>query len=171
MVRAMRAAVDVTRVVLIAICPVVAHYFGSISLLAPLATVLALPALPGIIITGILAGGLGFIALSAAQVMGWLTWFFISYMILVVSGLAALPLSSMEVGSISPVFIGGYYSALAVAIWLRRYHKKLINFMPGAIVRLKSGVDTSANLVARLARKWIVPPLLVTAIFSSLSVA
>ena len=162
---------SVTLGAIIAVWPVVAYYFGIISLVAPLATFLALPALPGIIITGILAGGLGFIALSAAQVMGWLTWFFLSYMILVVSGLAALPLSSMEAGSVSPIFIGGYYSALAVAIWLRSHHKKLTNLIPGATVRLKSGADVSANLVARLPRKWIVPPLLVIAIFTSLTAA
>jgi competence protein ComEC len=61
---------------IIAVWPVVAYYFGIVSLIGPLATFLLLPALPGIIITGALAGGLGFIALPAAQAIGWLAWLF-----------------------------------------------------------------------------------------------
>ncbi|MCK5434785.1 MAG: ComEC/Rec2 family competence protein, partial [Dehalococcoidales bacterium] len=52
---------SVTLGAIIAVWPLVAHYFGIVSLVAPLATLLALPALPGIIITGALAGGLGLI--------------------------------------------------------------------------------------------------------------
>ncbi len=63
---------------IIAVWPLVAYYFGIISFVAPLATLLALPALPGIIIIGALAGGLGLIALPAAQVIGWLAWLFLS---------------------------------------------------------------------------------------------
>ena len=43
----------------IAVWPLIAYYFGIISPVGPLATLFALPALPGIIIVGALAGGLG----------------------------------------------------------------------------------------------------------------
>jgi len=63
---------SVTLGAIIAVWPVIAYYFGIISFVGPLATFLALPALPGIIIAGALAGVLGFIALPVAQAIGWL---------------------------------------------------------------------------------------------------
>ncbi|GAH86578.1 unnamed protein product, partial [marine sediment metagenome] len=58
---------SITLGAIIAVWPVIAYYFGIISFVGPLATFLALPVLPGIIITGALAGGLGLIALPVAQ--------------------------------------------------------------------------------------------------------
>ena len=153
----------VTLGAVIAVWPVVAYYFGIISFVGPLATFLALPALPGIIITGALAGGLGLIALPLAYPIGWLAWLFLSYLLLLVQVFAALPISSIEVGPVDTTLIGGYYLALAVAIWLNSNRKKLANLIPLATTRLKSGVAGSFNL-SRLPVKWIIPPLLVIAI-------
>ena len=50
---------DVTLASLIAVWPLIAYYFGIVSLVAPVSTLLAVPALTGIIVTGIIAGGLG----------------------------------------------------------------------------------------------------------------
>ncbi|MDI6815302.1 MAG: ComEC/Rec2 family competence protein, partial [Dehalococcoidales bacterium] len=155
----------------IAVWPVVAHYFGIVSFVGPLATLLALPALPGIIITGALAGGLGLIALPIAQAIGWLAWLFLSYMLLVVNGFAALPLSSIEVGSVETTLILVYYLALAMAIWLNSSRKKLTILMPKATAWLKSGASKSFNLVSRLPKKWVIPPLLVVAILVSATAA
>ena len=160
----------VTLGAVIAVWPVVAHYFGIISFVGPLATFLALPALPGIIITGALAGGLGLIALPLAYPIGWLAWLFLSYMLLVVNGFAAFPLSSIGVESFNTTLIGGYYSVLALAIWLTSNRRKLANLMPRAVARLKSGATNSFNL-SRLPKKWVIPPLLVIAILVSVAAA
>ncbi len=151
---------SVTLGAIIAVWPLVAHYFGIVSLVAPLATLLALPALPGIIITGALAGGLGLIILPIAQVIAWLAWLFLSYMLLVVNVFAALPLSSIELSSVDTILIWVYYLALATAIWLNSNRKKLTNPMPKA-----------ADFVSRLPKKWIIPPLLVVAILVSVAAA
>ena len=151
---------SVTLGAIIAVWPLVAHYFGIVSLVAPLATLLALPALPGIIITGALAGGLGLIILPIAQVIAWLAWLFLSYMLLVVNIFAALPLSSIELSSVDTILIWVYYLALATAIWLNSNRKKLTNPMPKA-----------ADFVSRLPKKWIIPPLLVVAILVSVAAA
>ncbi|MBA7567581.1 ComE operon protein 3 [subsurface metagenome] len=89
---------SVTMAAVIAVWPVVAYHFGIISLVAPLVNILTLPALPGIIIFGLLTGVMGIIFLPLAQIVAWLAWLFLSYMILVVNGFAAIPLSSIEVG-------------------------------------------------------------------------
>ncbi|MFQ6121778.1 MAG: ComEC/Rec2 family competence protein [Dehalococcoidales bacterium] len=152
----------------IAVWPVVAYYFGIISFVGPLATFLALPALPGIIITGVLTGGLGFIALPAAQAIGWLAWLFLSYTILIVGGLAASPLSFIEVGSVDPTLIGVYYLALATAIFLSQ---KRLTLIPKATTQLKSGVNKSFGFVSRLPKKWVLPPLLLVATLVSITAA
>ena len=107
---------SVTLGALIAVWPLVAYYFGIISFAGPLATFFALPALPGTIITGALAGGFGFIALPIAQAIGWVAWLFLSYLLLVVNGFAALQLSSIEVGSVSTILIWVIPPLLVVAV-------------------------------------------------------
>jgi len=160
-------SLSITMGAVIAVWPVVAYHFGIIAFVGPLANFLALPALPGIIITGALTGGLGLIALPAAQAIGWLTWLFLSYMLLVVNGLAASSLSFIEVGPVDTSLIGIYYSVLATAIFLSRKTSP----MPEATARLKSGASKSFNLVSRLPKKWVLPPLLLAAILVSATTA
>ncbi len=161
---------SVTLGAIIAVWPLIAYYFGVISFVGPLATFLALPALPGIIIAGALAGGLGLIALPLAYPIGWLAWLFLSYMLLVVNGFAALPISSVEVGSVDTPLIGVYYLVLAIAIWLNSNREKLANLMPQVTTWLKSGATKSFNL-SRLPKRWVIPPLLVIAILVSVAAA
>ncbi|MFC1985770.1 DNA internalization-related competence protein ComEC/Rec2 [Chloroflexota bacterium] len=149
---------SVTLGALIAVWPLIAHYFGIISWVAPLATFFALPALPGIIIAGALAGGLGLIFIPAAQVIAWLAWLFTSYMLLVVKVFADV--SPIVEGSVDTTLIWVYYSALALVIWLNSNRRKVVQLMPKA-----------TNLVSRLPKKWVIPPLLVVAILVSLTAA
>jgi len=143
---------------IIAVWPLIAYYFGIISWVAPLATLFALPALPGIILTGTLAGVLGLIALPVAQAIAWLAWLFASYMLLVVKVFAAIPF--IEAGSVDTRLIWVYYSALALVIWLINNREKLVKLMPEA-----------ANFVSNLPKKWVIPPLLVVAILVSVTAA
>ena len=157
---------SVTLGAIIAVWPLIAYYFGIISFVAPLATFFALPALPGIIITGALGGVLGFIALPIAQVVGWLAWLFLSYMLLVVSGFAALPLSSLEVASIEGNLIWIYYLGLALILWLSRQRRAV-----STLTSVKSGVNKISNFTSNLPKKWVIPPLLVIAILVSFTAA
>jgi len=162
---------SVTLAAIIAVWPVIAHYFGIVSFVAPLATLLALPALPGIIVAGALAGLIGLVALPIAQAIGWLTWLFTSYMLLIVTGFASLPISSIEVGSVDPALILVYYPSLAVTIWLGSSRKRLGERMSQATTWLKSGASKSFSLVSQLPKRWVIPPLLVVAILVSVAAA
>ena len=157
---------SVTLGAIIAVWPLIAYYFGIISFVAPLATFLALPALPGIIIIGALAGGLGLIALPIAQVVGWLAWLFLSYMLLVVSGLAALPISSLEVASVNSNLIWTYYLGLALVLWLNSHRRQV-----STLTSVKSGLNKISNFTSNLPKKWVIPPLLVVAILVSFTAA
>jgi competence protein ComEC len=142
----------ITLGIIIIVWPLIAYYFGIVSLVAPLATFLALPALPGIIITGTLAAGLGIITLPIAHLVGWFTWLFASYMLAVVNGTAAFPLSSIDTGTVDACLVWAYYIAVAGITWFYRRRPKL------------SAVGTPAiNLVERLPKKWLLPPLLLAA--------
>jgi competence protein ComEC len=164
-------SISVTLGAILAVWPLVAYYFGIFSLVAPLATLLALPALPLIIVTGSLAAVIGLVFLPIAQAIGWLAWLFTSYMLAVVNGFAALPLSSVEVGSASPALIWVYYLVLASALWLNGNRKRWTSLVPRATDRLRSGIDRSSSFATRLPKKWVIPPLVITAILTSLAAA
>ncbi len=164
-------SLSITLAAIIAVWPIVAHYFGIVSFVAPLATLLALPALPGIIITGALAGGLGLIVLPAAQALAWLAWLFLSYMLLVVNGFAAIPLSSIEVGAVNTHLIWTYYLMLALALWLNSHRRQASTLTTKSLTSVKPGVDKITNLVSKLPKKWVIPPLLVVAILVSVAAA
>jgi competence protein ComEC len=108
----------------IGVGPLVAYYFGIISLVGPPATFLALPALPAIIITGALAGGFGFVALPVAQFFGWIAWLPLSYLLVIVNAFAAIPSAFVEVASFHPGIVGGYYLALALGLSLYSRHRR-----------------------------------------------
>ncbi|OGO19462.1 MAG: DNA internalization-related competence protein ComEC/Rec2 [Chloroflexi bacterium RBG_16_50_9] len=152
---------------IIAVWPVVAYHFGIISLAAPLATLLALPALSGIIVIGTLAAVLGLVALPLAQVLGWVAWLFLSYMITVVGGLGSPPASSIE-GTVSIAFVWGYYLVLALAVWLGHHRKIFTHLMSGAAARVRSAVG-AFNLSRAI--KWVVPPLAIIAVLISYTAA
>lgn len=146
--------------------PLTAYYFGIISFTGLLANLLALPALPGIIVTGALTSVIGLIAPAAAQATGWLAWLFISYLVLVVKAFAAWPGSALQAGAGSTLLVWSYYPLLAVALWLsgqRGLHKSL--------TQLSARLKTAVPAVNVQAAKWAVPPLLVIAVLLSLAAA
>jgi competence protein ComEC len=160
---------SVTLAATIAVWPVVAHYFGIVSLAGPLATFLALPALPGIIVTEALAGLIGLVFLPIAQGIGWLAWLFSWYTLLVVKGFASLPISAIEVGPVGTGVIVAYYSVLAAAIWLSSNRQRWDDRVSQATSRVKSGVSKSTNFFSRLPKRWVIPPLLIIAILASVA--
>jgi competence protein ComEC len=97
--------------------PLIAYTFGYVSLMSLPATLLALLALPFIIVIAAISGVLGLFVSPLAMAVGWLAWFFLSYMIKVVEGFAALPLASVDV-RMPGGWVWGYYLALAVILWL-----------------------------------------------------
>ncbi|GAI47381.1 unnamed protein product, partial [marine sediment metagenome] len=129
--------------------PLVAYYFGIISFVGPPATFLTLPALPGIIITGALTGGLGLIALPVAQVIGWLAWLFLSYLLVVVKALAAIPLAFREAVSINHSLLWAYYLTLGLALWLNSNRRQASTLTTKSLLLAKSGINKMTNIVSK----------------------
>jgi competence protein ComEC len=154
---------SVSLAAIIAVWPVVAYYFGVVSLVGLPATFLALLALPGIITLGVVTGGLGFIALPLAQVSGWLLWLFVSYLLLVVNGFATLPLSHIEVGSIIVPLIWIYYASLALILCFAAKRLRINSLKAKSL----AAMDNTSGFFPRLSWKWLVIPLLLIIILVS----
>ncbi len=158
------ASVDILAATLgaiIAVWPVVAYYFGIVSLVGPLATFFALPALPGAIVLGVLAAVLGLFVMPVAQVVGWLAWLFLSYILAIAGGLAAPSGAALEVDTISPVFVWGYYLILGVVLWLyqrSRLKDKLSEVSRSSKVKIRISLNMSRKM------KWILSLLLLAAV-------
>ncbi len=162
---------SITLGAIIAVWPLVAYYFGIISLVGVPATFLTLPALPGIIIIGALAGGLGLIFLPAAQIVAWLAWLFLSYMLLVVNGFAAISPAYIEEVAIDNKLVWAYYLGLALALWLNHQHRQASTLTAKYLSSAKSGVNRATGFISGLPKKWVVPPLVVVAILVSFTAA
>jgi len=154
----------VTLAAILATMPVIAYYFGLVSMVGIPATFFALPALPGIIITAAMVSIAGLFTPFLAQILGWITWLFISYLILVVQIFDALPYSFAEPGNIQLWQVWCYYSLLSAATMAFIYRTRLSNFISWTALKLRRAIDQASESSIRLPRKWIIPPLLITAI-------
>ncbi len=161
----------ITLSAIIAVWPLIAHYFGIVSLVSLPATLFALPALPAVIVTGVLAGGLGLIALPVGQVVAWLAWLFLAYMLLVVNIFAAIPVAYIEVGAVTPYLIGAYYLGLALAIYLYRRRQQVGTLTARTLSTARSGMDKASSFVSLTPKKWLIPPLVVVTILVSITAA
>lgn len=151
-------ALSATLGAVIAVWPVVAYYFGIISLVSPLATLLILPALPAAIALGGLGALLGLFVLPVAQVVGWIAWLFLSYILLIADGFSA---AYVDVGSISPALVWIYYLILAAALWI--YHNwDRFRSLPDTTARVRSRIRISFEM-SRL-MKWVLLPLFIIAV-------
>jgi len=153
-----------TLAAIVAVGPLIAYNFGVVSLVALPATFFSLPALPFIIVTAALVAFAGLLASIVAQILGWLAWLFLSYLIFLVQGFDALPYSSLEVTTISTWHIWGYYAILAGVIVSLNHRKQLADFSS----RLTSGIKKVAEGIPKprlgFSIKWLILPLLVVAI-------
>ncbi|MDD4874040.1 MAG: DNA internalization-related competence protein ComEC/Rec2 [Dehalococcoidales bacterium] len=165
----------VTLAALLAVWPLVAYYFGIISFIGPLATFLALPVLAGIIVLGSLTAITGLFFLPAAQIIGWLLWLFLSYLLTVVNGFASLSISYVDVGAFSVTLILIYYIALAFLLWLGHRYRWLNKFADknsGDAAKtitkpVKKGKD---NFFLRRPVKWAILSITVLIILGVMSV-
>jgi competence protein ComEC len=153
-----------TLAAIVAVGPLIAYNFGVVSLVALPATFFSLPALPFIIVTAGLVAFVGLLASLAAQILSWLAWLFLSYLVFIVQGFDALPHSSLEVTTISTWHVWGYYVILAVVIAALNHRKQLADFSS----RLTSGIKKVTKGIPKLrlgfSTKWLILPLLVVAI-------
>ncbi len=150
----------VTLAAIVAVGPVIAYYFGLFSLTGPLATFLLTPVQPVIMVLGALSALTGLASVVIAQIIGWLLWPFLTYMIAIVRGLGASTVSSVQVNWINPLFIAIYYLVLILALWLYRRRKKIRNMISGVSGVMKAGVNLTFGFSSTGLRLLVVPLIL-----------
>jgi competence protein ComEC len=156
---------------IIAICPIMAFYFGIFSFVGPVATLLITPSLSPIIIFGSITAMVGLASPPLAQGLGWITWLFLSYMLLLVNGFASIPLAAINTGKISANWVYFYYSILTLTILVKANIKKLVKILPMVISTVNNGFNNISAQFVKLQLKLIVIPLLLGAFFSTFSAA
>ncbi|MDO8743088.1 MAG: ComEC/Rec2 family competence protein [Candidatus Azambacteria bacterium] len=91
-----RANLSATLSAQIMTLPIILFGFNRLSLIAPLANVVILPAIPLTMLFGFLAGLIGFISLKLASIFVLPAWFLLSYQIWIVKILSSLPFASIS---------------------------------------------------------------------------
>jgi len=102
----------------IATAPILVFAFQQVSFLSVLATLLALPVIPIIMATTFIAALGGMVAHWVGQFLGWGVWLPLSYLLLVVEGMAKLPFGLLHVEKFAGVLVWGSYGTLGIAAWL-----------------------------------------------------
>lgn len=92
--------------------PILLYSFGRFSVVAPVVNLLVLPAVPMVMGLGALTAGLSFIFAPVAQLVGWLVWWMLSYIIKVAEWFAGWPWASLE---LPPLL---WWLALLAYLWL-----------------------------------------------------
>ena len=141
----------------IAVWPVIAYYFDIVSLVAPIATLLALPVFTGIIVVSAAAALLGIAFLPLGIAIGWLDWLFLSYFLGVVSLFALWPASYFKTSAVDGTFIVVYYFALIALILLVANRKRVWAAVSRAF-------EKTAGFISKLKTKWVVTPLVLIAV-------
>ncbi len=111
-----REALQMTISAQLSAVPLIVLLFGRLSLIAPIANVLATPAIPFAMLFGFVGTVLSFIYFPLGQVFAYIGWAFLEWIVLVASILAKVPFASIEVPMIGPFVLIIYY--LMLIIWL-----------------------------------------------------
>jgi len=104
--------------------PIILYNFHRLSLIAPVANVLILPLIPLTMFFGFLAVILAFVWLGLGQLVAFVVWLFLTYMIWVVINLAKLPIASFEISQVSWLWLMIWYFGLF--IFIKWYYKKFL---------------------------------------------
>jgi competence protein ComEC len=153
---------------LLAVWPLIAYYFGLFSWAGPLSTFLLTFIQPFIIVIGLGAAILGMAADAVAKVGGLLLWPFLAYMIAVVQWLGNST-AATEITWVNPAFIWGYFTVLALLLWLYQRWQKARSLTAGAAGLMKAGISFGFGM--KRSWKWVVFPLLLLAMLVTFTAA
>ncbi len=165
-VPAMRGLIETLAVTLAAIAatlPISAITFDRVSLIAPLANLLAVPAFVAVAFTSAVAAGITLVVPSAALIGTFIGWPPAAYMIGVINFCAGLPGASVEVSGVSEWHAVAWYAVLAAVWW--RFGQRMatdeedapqLETLPGRRLVPLAGLASVAVLGAALA--WLALP-------------
>ena len=116
-----KEALVTTMSAMITTTPLILYQFGRLSVVAPLANILILPAIPLTMAIGFAAGMLGMLYVPIGQIIVWPAWLLLEYMIKIAEVLSSLRFASLEFGNFHWILMIAVYLALWWGIW--KYNK------------------------------------------------
>lgn len=151
--------IAVTLSAILATWPVIAYHFGLISLTGLPATFFALPALPFIIVLSMLISIAGLVISLGGQIVGWLAWPFITYLIFIIAAYDSFSFTAIKAINIQVWQVLLYYALLAGVFLLLKYRAVIKDALSKILNTLHIRIQSTAaiSLKARLA--CIVMPL------------
>ncbi|MDD5470285.1 MAG: ComEC/Rec2 family competence protein, partial [Candidatus Peribacteraceae bacterium] len=118
----MRESLQMTCAAQLAAVPLIIFLFGRLSLIAPIANVLVAPFIPLAMLFGFLGTMVSFAAFFPGQLIAYLGWGCLEWIVHVSGALAQLPFASVSTPSINVFLIAGYYCML-VAVLVRQHRR------------------------------------------------
>lgn len=100
--------------------PLILYQFGRLSLVAPLVNVLILSVIPLAMGAGFVVGIAGLIWSAFGQIIGWLAWVLLSYIIFAVETFSKIHLASLEIGKIHWLWLLVFYSLIGFILFKKR---------------------------------------------------
>ena len=126
-----REALQMTIAAQISAVPLILFLFGRLSLIAPIANLLVAPFIPLAMLFGFLGTVISFFWFPLGQLIGYIGWGCLEWIIFVAESLANLPFASIELGKISALSISMYYAVLGLMIFrLNRRERSLVTSLP-----------------------------------------
>ncbi|MDD3896890.1 MAG: ComEC/Rec2 family competence protein [Candidatus Peribacteraceae bacterium] len=116
----MRESLQMTCAAQLAAVPLIIFLFGRLSLIAPIANVLVAPFIPLAMLFGFAGTLVSFIAFFPGQLIAYLGWGCLEWIVRVSGALARLPFASVSTPSINVFLIAGYYCVLAAMLVRQR---------------------------------------------------
>ncbi|MBM3174744.1 MAG: DNA internalization-related competence protein ComEC/Rec2 [Chloroflexi bacterium] len=145
----------VTLAAIIATWPVTAYNFNILSLVGLPATFFALLAMPGIIVTTAITSIVGLFLPILAKIVGYISWLFLSYFMLVIKTFDKLPFASVKADSIQTWQVWLYYALLAAITVTTLCWKQLSNFLRGMASETRLLVGKASTFVPTKYKGWI----------------
>ncbi len=121
--RGLKESLFATLAAQIATLPLIAYYFGTISLVAVFVNLLVVPIIPLVMVIGIVSGLVGFLIPPLAQILVLPAWFLANYVFGAASGFARLSWATLYAEFSTVVLVSAYAIMALLLIYL---HKKLL---------------------------------------------
>ena len=107
-----KEALVTTMSAMVTTTPLILYQFGRLSVVAPLANILILPAIPLTMAIGFSAGVFGMLWQTLGAIMAWPAWLLLEYMIRVAEILSSWQFASLELGGFHWILMTGMYGVI-----------------------------------------------------------
>jgi competence protein ComEC len=115
-----REAIQMTLSAQVMALPIIIYNFERLSIIAPLANLLVIFAIPPAMLFGFLAVIFSFIFGGISLIFGYITWGILSYIIKIIELMASIPYASLDIPGMKLWMMFGYY-ILLVLLLRQRY--------------------------------------------------